>query len=116
MGLILNRHAKYLDAVAELEHAIDLAPNASNIHLQLGAALVQLKEFDRAERELVRAYDLAGKAAGASQLLLGQVYYAQGRVAEAEKAFTQYLKDVPNAPNALQIAQLIADLKVTGKK
>jgi Flp pilus assembly protein TadD len=115
LGLILNRQAKYFDAVAELEHAIDLAPNASNTHLQLGAALVQLKEFNRAERELLRAYDLAGKAAGAAQLLLGQIYYAQGRVADAERAFTQYLKDVPNAPNALQIAQLIADLKVTKK-
>jgi TolA-binding protein len=64
----------------------------------------------------VRAYDLAGKTAGASQLLLGEVYYAQGRIADAERAFTQYLKDVPNAPNALQITQLIADLKVTLKK
>jgi tetratricopeptide (TPR) repeat protein len=115
LGLIYNRQSKYSEAVAELEKAITLAPDAPNPHLQLGAALLQLKRLSVAERELLRAYELAGKAAGAAQLFLGQIYYEQKRFGEAEGAFRQYLKDVPAAPNAAQIAQLIADLKVSGK-
>jgi len=63
----------------------------------------------------LKAYELGGKAAGAAQLMLGQVYYAQNRFSDAERAFGQYLKDVPSAPNAAQIQQLIADLKVSKK-
>src|SRR5215813_8613095 len=115
LGLILNRQGKYLDAVAQLQKSIQLAPNAMNSHLQLGAAYLQLKELSGAERELLKAYELGGKAAGAAQLMLGQVYYAQNRFSDAERAFGQYLKDVPSAPNAAQIQQLIADLKVSKK-
>ena len=115
LGLILNKQSKYLDAAAQLEKAIQLAPDAMNSHLQLGAALLQLKDLTGAERELLKAYELGGKSAGGAQLMLGQVYYAQNRYADAERAFGQYLKDVPSAPNAAQIVQLIADLKVSRK-
>jgi Flp pilus assembly protein TadD len=115
LGLILNKQSKYLDAAAQLEKAILLAPDAVNSHLQLGAALLQLKDLTGAERELLKAYELGGKSAGGAQLMLGQVYYAQNRYADAERAFGQYLKDVPTAPNAAQIEQLIADLKVSRK-
>ena len=115
LGLIYNRQGKYSEAVTELEKSITLAPDAPNPHLQLGAALLQLKQLARAERECLRAYELAGKSAGAAQLFLGQIYYEQKRFDEAERAFSQYLKDVPAAPNAAQIAQLIADLKVSVK-
>jgi len=116
LGLIYNRQSKYNEAVAELEKAIALAPSAANSHMQLGAALLQLKQLTTAERELLKAYELAGMSAGAAQLFLGQIYYEQKRFVEAERAFRQYLKDVPAAPNAAQIAQLIADLRVTPKK
>ena len=115
LGLIYNRQSKYKEAVSELEEAIALAPNAANSHLQLGAALLQLKQLSAAERELLRAYELGGKSAGAAQLLLGQIYYEQKRFDEAGRAFRQYLTDVPSAPNAAQITQLIADLKVSVK-
>jgi superkiller protein 3 len=113
LGLILNRQGKYVDAVVQLQKSIQLAPNAMNAHLQLGAAYLQLKDLAGAEHELLKAYELGGKAAGAAQLMLGQIYYEEKRYADAERAFAQYLKDVPSAPNAAQILQLIADLKVT---
>lgn len=115
LGLILNRQGKYLDAIAQLEKSIGLAPNVTNSHLQLGAAYLQIKNLPDAERELLKAYDLGGSAAGAAQLMLGEVYYGQKRFVEAERAFAQYLKDVPAAPNAAQIAQLIADIRVSRK-
>ena len=114
LGVVLDRQGKLADAVVELEKAIALEDSA-NSHLQLGAALMDLQQPARAERELLRAYELAGKAAGFAQSLLGQLYYMQQRYAEAQRAFEQYLKDVPSAPNASQITKVIADLKATTK-
>jgi TolA-binding protein len=74
---------------------------------------MQLQRLDRAESELLRAYELGGSAAGAAQLLLGHVYYQQRRLKDAERAFEQYLNDVPSAPNATQVRTLIATLRST---
>jgi Flp pilus assembly protein TadD len=114
LGVILNRQRRFADAVTELQKAIAL-DDAANSHLQLGAALMLLQQPAAAERELLRAYELGGQSAGAAQLLLGHVYYVQQRFGEAQRALEQYLKDVPSAPNAPQVAKLIADLKTKAK-
>ena len=115
VGLGLNRQGKFTEAVSDLEKAIALDPDVANSHLQLGGALMQVQQLERAERELLRAYELSGASSGAAQLLLGHVYYAQKKFAAAQRAFEQYLKDQPSAPNAAQITQLIASLKAASK-
>lgn len=114
LGVVLNREGKYAEAVVELEKGLAIDEDA-NSHLQLGAALMQLPELAKAEQELLRAYELGGHSAGAAQLLLGNIYYGQQRFGEAQRAFEQYLKDVPSAPNAPQITQLIAQLTANPK-
>jgi Flp pilus assembly protein TadD len=114
LGVVLNREGQFADAITELEKATALEDGASS-HLQLGFALMQAQQPARAERELVRAYQIAGQAAGAAQLMLGQIYYTQHRLGEARRALEQYLKDVPSAPNASDIAKTIADLKTASK-
>jgi Flp pilus assembly protein TadD len=115
LGVILNREGKFADAVVEFNGALALDPEGANTHVQLGAALMQLQQAGKAERELLRGYALAGSSVGIAQLLLGQIYYAERKFGNAQRAFEQYLKDVPAAPNASQITQLIADLKVSKK-
>lgn len=116
LGVVFNREGKFAEAVRELEKSIALNPDAANSYLQLGGALMQLKQLARAENELLRAYELAGSSVGGAQLLLGQIYYSQGKYAAAQKAFEQYLKDLPSAPNASQISKMIADLRATNAK
>jgi len=116
LGVVLNREGHFVDAVLELERALALDPDGANTHVQLGAALMQLQQADRAERELVRAYQLAGAGVGIAQLLLGQIYYAERKFDAAEKAFEQYLKDVPSATNYEQIAKLVQELKAKSKQ
>lgn len=50
-----------------------------------------------------------------AQLLLGHLYYSQKKIPEATKAFEQYLKDLPQAPNAAQVTKIIADLGAANK-
>ncbi len=92
LGVGLNRQGKFVEAVTELEKAVALNPEAPNPHLQLGGALLQVQVLDRAERELLRAYQLSGNSSPGAQLLLGHVYYAQKRFPDAQRAFEQYLK------------------------
>jgi Flp pilus assembly protein TadD len=114
LGVVLNRQRKFGDAVTELQKAIAIN-DAANSHLQLGAALMLLEQPNAAEHELLRAYELGGQSAGAAQLLLGNLYYAQQRFSDAQRALEQYLKDVPSAPNAPQVTKAIADLKTKSK-
>jgi tetratricopeptide (TPR) repeat protein len=113
LGAVLNHQGRFADAAYHLEEAIKLDQDNANSHLQLGGALMQLQELERAETELLRAYELGGKLAGGAQLLLGHIYYGERKFEDAQRAFEQYLKDVPSAPNASQITKLIADLKAT---
>ncbi len=111
LGVVLNRGGRFREAAAELENVITRDPSIVNAHLQLGGALMQLQRLDQAETELRRAYELGGSSAGAAQLLLGHLYYQQRRFKDAERAFEQYLSDIPTAPNAPQVRTLIAALQ-----
>ena len=113
LGVLLNRAGRFREAAAELENVVARDPSIVNAHLQLGGALMQLQQMDRAESALLRAYELGGSSAGAAQLLLGHLYYQQRRFKDAERAFQQYLKDIPTAPNAPQVRTLIAALQTT---
>jgi Flp pilus assembly protein TadD len=111
IGFGLNRQRKFAEAVSEFDKAIALNPNIANAHMHLGGALMQLQQGERAERELLRAYELGGSSVAGAQLLLGHLYVSQKKLPEAQKAFEQYLKDLPSAPNAVQVTQMIASLK-----
>ncbi len=76
---------------------------------------MQLHQDERAERELLRAYELGGASAAGAQLLLGHLYYSQKKFPDAQKAWEQYLKDLPSAPNTAEVTQLIANLKAAPK-
>jgi len=110
---VLNREEHYAEAVTEFEQAIALTPNATMAHLQLGGAYLQLKKLAEAERELLRAYELGGSEAGGAQLLLGQLYFMQRRYEPSWRAFEQYLKDVPAAPNEAQVKKAIEQIKAS---
>jgi Flp pilus assembly protein TadD len=117
LGRALAREEKYAEAVKELQAAIELEPRAANAQLLLGGALLQLKRDDEAERALLRAYEIGGGDAGSAQLMLGELYTRQRKYEPALRAFEQYLKDVPDAPNAAQIRGVAANLRAAlGRK
>jgi tetratricopeptide (TPR) repeat protein len=116
LGVILNRQGRFAEAVTELEKAVDLDGNLANAHLQLGGALMQVRRYERAEYELLRAYELGCDSVGSAQFLLGHIYYQQQRFADSQRAFEQYLKDMPAAPNASQIRTVIAALRSEKKE
>ena len=111
LGLLYNRKGRYEEAAKELRSGLKYLPNAPRLHLQLGAALLQLNQLDEAERELRTAYAIGGATIGGTQFLLGEVYFAQKKYDLAMKAFEQYLTDVPSAPNKAAVRDVIAKIK-----
>jgi tetratricopeptide (TPR) repeat protein len=107
LGCVLVRREQYRAAVKELESVLAVYPDPARVHLQLGAALVEMKQPARAEQELLEAYRLRGAELGVAQFLLGQLYFTQKKYDLALKAFKQYLADVPSAPNAAEVSALI---------
>lgn len=111
LGVILNRQDRFEEAAVELKKAVTINDTAANAHLLLGATLLQLNRSDEAEKSLLRAYEISGPGAGSAQMFLGQLYLLQQKPAAALKAFEQYLKDIPAAPNAAQIKAEIENLR-----
>jgi tetratricopeptide (TPR) repeat protein len=111
LGLLHNRQQKYEEAAQELATALKSLPNAPRIHLQLGAALLELNRPDEAESNLRTAYQLGGVSLGGAQFLLGNLYFLQKKYNLAKQAFEQYLADVPKAPNRAEVASVIEKIK-----
>jgi len=115
LGVVLNRRDQFEQAAEELKKAVTINDSAANAQLLLGATLLQLNRLGESEKSLLRAYEVAGPGAGNAQLFLGQLYLMQQKPVAALKAFEQYLKDVPGAPNAVQIKAEVERLKVATK-
>jgi tetratricopeptide (TPR) repeat protein len=116
LGFLLNREERYAAAVAEFEKAIAINPGAASAHMYLGGALLNLKRMAEAEAALLKAYELGGSRVAGAQLFLGQLYYLQQKFDLSQRAFEQYLKDMPNAPNANQVRAAIERAKAAGKE
>lgn len=111
LGLVHNKQGLYAEAAKELEQAVKVLPGAPRAHLQFGAALLLLNKLEDAERELKAAYELGGVSLGGAQFLLGQLYFTQKKYDLAKQAFERYLRDVPDAPNRLEVAKVIDQIK-----
>ncbi|MEK6279036.1 MAG: tetratricopeptide repeat protein [Acidobacteriota bacterium] len=116
LALALSREENYGEAIRELQKAIKLDPNAANAHLLLGGGYLQLKRYGEAETELRRAYELGGREMGYAQLLLGQLYVTQQKFEQAQRAFEQYLEEVPGAQNTLQVQEVLVKIKAALQK
>jgi tetratricopeptide (TPR) repeat protein len=105
LALAYVRLQRVTDAVMSLERAAALAPSDPPIQYQLGSAYVDIQAYDKAVAALERG--LAGKPNLATDALaveatttLGAVYFAQGRVVEAEAQFQRVLASKPGAAGA----------------
>ena len=94
------------EAIGALEKAAAIAPADPAIQFQLGSAYVDTQAYDKAvtalRAGLAGAPDLAKDAMAAdATATLGAVYFAQGKVAEAEAEFQRVLTARPDNAAAL---------------
>jgi len=105
LALAYFRLNRQTDAVASLEKAAALGPNEAAIQYQLGSAYVEMKAYDKAaaalEKGLASNPNLATDPLAVEAVsTLGAVYFAQGKIPEAEAQFARVLVATPGAPGA----------------
>jgi Flp pilus assembly protein TadD len=111
LGAVLIRQGKYKEAVSTLGPIVVDNPDHALAQFNLGGALLEMGDFDRAEAPLRRAYQLRGARMPGAQLMLGQLFFKKKDYPKAIQAFETYLRDFPAAPNAAQVQQAIDKLR-----
>jgi tetratricopeptide (TPR) repeat protein len=81
----------YREAVGHFERAIFAHTNFFEAQLLLGIAYMDLKEWDNAERALLRAVEIKPDN-GNAKIYLGEVYWRQKRHSDAEQTLREGLK------------------------
>ncbi len=110
LGIVLLQQKKLSEALTALNRALSIEPSAPAAHLFAGMASIELNDTTRAVKELNAAYDLGGNTYAVALLHLGKVYMKEGEREMALKSFESYLRELPNAPDAAQVQQLISRL------
>jgi len=110
LGIVLMQQKKLSEALTALNRALSIEPSAPAPHLYAGMASIDLNDTTRGVKELNAAYDLGGNTYAVALLHLGRVYMKEGEREMALKSFESYLRELPNAPDAVQVQQLISRL------
>lgn len=81
----------YTEAVTHLENAVLAYSNFFEAQLLLGTVFMDLREWEKAEKSLLRAVEIKPEN-GFAKLSLGEVYWRQKRHADAEHTLQEGLK------------------------
>ena len=116
LGTVMMRQGKFDGAAVVLREAVQARPDSALANLDLGGTLLQTGKLDEAEPLLRKAYELKGSTMAGAQLLLGTLYFQKKDYPKAIEAFTTYLRDLPDAPNAAQVKEAIEKLRQATSK
>jgi tetratricopeptide (TPR) repeat protein len=97
-GEYLYEKGDYLSAAETFSQALAISPQDPAVLNKLGSALIKTEDYEGAERVLRRALEIGEKISGTDEQLVGEIlnniaelYYTQGRIAEAEVLFERGL-------------------------
>jgi tetratricopeptide (TPR) repeat protein len=85
----LYEHAKYTDALTEYQRLADLEPESANNHLRISEIYRRLRQFDKAEQQIL----IAKKMAPGNL----EVIYNEAAVYEAEEHYDEAVRVLSNA-------------------
>ena len=111
LGIVLVEQERFFEGALILDQAIALRPDSASAQLYLGIARLKLENLEAAETHLKAAYALGGSSYSRALFHLGELYMKRGDREAALKAFKEYLRATPSAPNAAQAQKYIAVLQ-----
>ena len=110
MGSCLLEEKKFAEAEKPLSRGLELFPDASQGHYDLGRDYYTLNRFPEAETQARKALELQPEFAEA-HLLLGNVLLRLRNGPGALTEFQSYLRLAPNGPFAGAAAELVKKLE-----
>lgn len=119
LGMLMLNLSRVPEAIRELETGNNLDDSFPMGHMQLGQALLKVEplDYERVEKELMRALQLAGKDIPQAHLHLFNLYTRRKDYQKALAQLDEFLKDAPNSPEAEAVRQKRDSLrKVVGSR
>ncbi len=113
LGILYVAQRRFDEAINELETANSLDGTYPMGHLHLGLALM-LKpqpDFDRAEKEMVRAVEIGQKDFVYVRKYLFNLNIRRQAYNKAAEQLEAYLRDAPDAPDAPDVRQMLDKVK-----
>jgi tetratricopeptide (TPR) repeat protein len=113
LGIHFVHQRQFDEAITALENGIRLDSTYPMGYLNLGLALMSKTppEFDRAEKELVRALEMGKKEMLYVRKHLFNLNLRQQRMDKAAAQLEAYLRADPEAPDAEQVRQMLGKVK-----
>lgn len=109
-GIALLETQRYAEAEMQLRDALKIA-SAPTAHMYLGLTLARLKNSVEAEQELKSAIQIGGDQLPLAHYYLGGLYWQMRSYKQAADELENYLKLVPNAPDAERVRGTIKELR-----
>jgi len=104
-------------AVVTLEKAVAVNAGDWRAHLVLANAYLRIGgRLSDAEAHAIRASELAGDKGSQARLLLGQIYFAEGKTTEARKTWQKLADELPNEPAGIAAKRKLEETAVTASK
>lgn len=115
-GIVLFRMDRLAEADEVLRNVIKLDQRSAIAHFYLGRNLAKTKAFGEAEKELNLAIEYGGNDLREAHRILAMIHIETDDRARAVKSLETYLKLNPNAADAAQLHDSIAQLKAAIRK
>ncbi len=115
LGILFVQQKQYSDAIPLLENGNRQDDSYPMGHLNLGLALMSKAppEFDRAEKELLRALEMGKKEMVYVRKYLFNLHVRQQAMGKAVEQLEAYLREAPDAKDAPEIQQMLNKVKKT---
>jgi Flp pilus assembly protein TadD len=111
LGIANVRRQDFARAEPHLRLAAAIDASAPLAHLYLGITFWKTGRADQAEDELLKTLSLGGGDIAVAHYYLGQIYARRDRIGDAIAELEAYLKNRPDAEDALRVRQQIAELR-----
>ncbi len=110
LGVALNDKQDYRGGVQHLEKAVAIEPNSINAQYQLGFALFNLGETDRALSCFARVAELDPKFSPMACKYMSSIRIKKADSAGAARTLESYLAHFPDAPDRDRLEQILKKL------
>jgi len=110
LGQIYSEKGKADEAIKYYKKAVELQPNDAQIYFKMGAAYYNMQKFDEAIEVIERSLDLDASNTY-SYYQLAMIYRGLKNREKMIENFEKFLKINPDAPEALQVRELIKKAK-----
>lgn len=109
LGASLVQQKKYAEALPLLRRVIEMGKQTAATHLYLGLGETMAGQFEAAESNLNRAFEMS--KAPLTRIYLANLYELKGEPSKAIDQLQAFLKENPEAPQSAQIRGAIEKLR-----